>query len=59
MRAFDEMYASVPYADEQVREHYRRYADWLQGQSVESWARRRVLAELIFRKVGFTFAVYG
>ena len=59
MRAFDEMYASVPYADEQVREHYRRYADWLQGQSVESMARRREEAEMIFRKVGITFAVYG
>ena len=59
MRAFDEMYACVPYADEQVREHYRRYADWLQGQSVESMARRREEAEMIFRKVGITFAVYG
>ncbi|NLX17449.1 MAG: circularly permuted type 2 ATP-grasp protein [Ramlibacter sp.] len=59
MRAFDEMFASVPYADDQVRDHYLRYAVWLRSQTAESMQRRREEAEMIFRKVGITFAVYG
>ena len=59
MSAFDEMYASLPYAEDQVREHYLRYAEWLRGQTAESMVRRREEAEMIFRKVGITFAVYG
>ena len=59
MSAFDEMYASLPYAEDQVREHYLRYAEWLRGQTAESMVRRREEAEMICRKVGITCAVYG
>jgi uncharacterized circularly permuted ATP-grasp superfamily protein len=52
---FDEMHAS---ADE-VRPHYRNYARWLAQQPEEVMASRREEAEMIFRRVGITFAVYG
>ena len=43
----------------QVREHYRTYATWLARQSAELMKARREEAEVIFRRVGITFAVYG
>ena len=52
---YDEMYAHP----ERVREHYRAYADWLAQQPEASMAARRAEAEMIFRRVGITFAVYG
>lgn len=52
---FDEMNAT----SDQVRAHYRRYAQWLSQQSAEVMAARREEAEMIFRRVGITFAVYG
>ena len=52
---FDEMHR----ADQQVREHYRVYDEWLKRQPVESMQSRRSEAEVIFRRVGITFAVYG
>ncbi|HEX3138911.1 MAG TPA: circularly permuted type 2 ATP-grasp protein [Rhizobacter sp.] len=42
-----------------VREHYRTYADWLGRQPQEMMRSRREEAEMIFRRVGITFAVYG
>jgi uncharacterized circularly permuted ATP-grasp superfamily protein len=42
-----------------VRDHYRRYAQWLARQPHETMAARRAEAEMIFRRVGITFAVYG
>ena len=42
-----------------VREHYRAYADWLARQPQEAMRARREEAEMIFRRVGITFAVYG
>lgn len=52
---FDEMNAT----SDQVRAHYRRYAQWLSQQPAEVMAARREEAEVIFRRVGITFAVYG
>jgi uncharacterized circularly permuted ATP-grasp superfamily protein len=52
---YDEMYA----APDQVRPHYRSYASWLDEQPVDVMQQRREEAELIFRRVGITFAVYG
>ncbi|WP_286851525.1 circularly permuted type 2 ATP-grasp protein, partial [Hydrogenophaga sp. 70-12] len=52
---FDEMHAP----NGVVREHYRHYARWLAEQADESMAARREEAEMIFRRVGITFAVYG
>jgi uncharacterized circularly permuted ATP-grasp superfamily protein len=42
-----------------VREHYRTYAQWLGRQPQEMMQSRREEAEVIFRRVGITFAVYG
>ncbi len=52
---FDEMNASPT----EVRAHYHRYARWLAEQPPEVMADRREEAEVIFRRVGITFAVYG
>ena len=59
MLAFDEMYASVPYADAPTRQQYQRYAQWLSHQPMQTMLHRREEAEFIFRRVGITFAVYG
>jgi len=59
MHKFDEMYASLPYTDGAEREHYRAYAQWLSQQAPEVMKARREEAEMIFRRVGITFAVYG
>ena len=71
MHPFDEMYepeaaaaAAAPdyrgYASGRaVRTHYRDYAGWLSGQNAETMHERRDEAEMIFRRVGITFAVYG
>ena len=52
---FDEMYT----ADARVREHYRGIHDWLLTQPPDALASKRAEADLIFRRVGITFAVYG
>jgi uncharacterized circularly permuted ATP-grasp superfamily protein len=59
MQQFDEMYTRLPMAQGQVRQHYQRYADWLARQSDDTMQARRAEAEMIFRRVGITFAVYG
>ncbi|MFV0681589.1 circularly permuted type 2 ATP-grasp protein [Ottowia sp.] len=65
MHPFDEMYEAVaqsaasPVAGAAVRAHYRSYASWLAGQDDTLMRSRRDEAELIFRRVGITFAVYG
>ncbi|MFM6991969.1 MAG: circularly permuted type 2 ATP-grasp protein [Rhodoferax sp.] len=63
MHTFDEMVAKLPYGNlsesAPVREHYLAYAHWLSRQSPETMAHRREEAEMIFRRVGITFAVYG
>ena len=66
--AFDEMcldlnsdcaFSADATAPAAVRAHYRTYARWLQGQSASLMRARREEAEMIFRRVGITFAVYG
>jgi uncharacterized circularly permuted ATP-grasp superfamily protein len=52
---FDEMRA----ADGAVREHYGGYDRWLAEQPPQVMQSRREEAEVIFRRVGITFAVYG
>jgi uncharacterized circularly permuted ATP-grasp superfamily protein len=42
-----------------VREHYKAYSQWLANQPQEVMQARREEAEMIFRRVGITFAVYG
>jgi uncharacterized circularly permuted ATP-grasp superfamily protein len=53
--SFDEMHASA----DAVRAHYRGYDRWLAQQPRDVMAARRDEAEMIFRRVGITFAVYG
>jgi len=52
---FDEMRSD----EGAVREHYRGYDRWLSQQPSDVIRSRREEAELIFRRVGITFAVYG
>ncbi|MBK4734885.1 circularly permuted type 2 ATP-grasp protein [Noviherbaspirillum pedocola] len=51
---FDEMHAVG-----EAREHYRVFDRWLSDQSPDTLAHKRAEADLIFRRVGITFAVYG
>ncbi|MEY4427628.1 MAG: hypothetical protein RLZZ182_317, partial [Pseudomonadota bacterium] len=55
MRFFDEMHESGA----KVRSHYQTYDQWLARQPGEIMRSRRDEAEMIFRRVGITFAVYG
>ena len=52
---YDEMLqaAGVP------RAHYGAYAAWLASMSPEQMAGKRAEADLIFRRIGITFSVYG
>jgi uncharacterized circularly permuted ATP-grasp superfamily protein len=63
MQKFDEMYTQLPYEfftqGEQIRDHYKIYDAWLARQPGDMMAKRREEAEMIFRRVGITFAVYG
>src|ERR1700761_3002110 len=54
---FDEMYADA--ANGKVRGHYREFEAWLADQPSETIAHKRAEADIIFRRVGITFAVYG
>ncbi|HSW03181.1 circularly permuted type 2 ATP-grasp protein [Aquabacterium sp.] len=53
--SFDEMQSSAT----SVRAHYSGFDRWLSQQPGELMAARREEAEMIFRRVGITFAVYG
>jgi uncharacterized circularly permuted ATP-grasp superfamily protein len=55
MQPYDEMHASST----RVRDHYSQYDRWLARQPREMMRTRRDEAEMIFRRVGITFAVYG
>jgi uncharacterized circularly permuted ATP-grasp superfamily protein len=52
---FDEMNATPT----SVRAHYQAYQRWLARQTDSVMEARRAEAEMIFRRVGITFAVYG
>ena len=55
MRFFDEMHVNSA----KVRDHYQVYDRWLAQQPRDVMRSRREEAEMIFRRVGITFAVYG
>ncbi len=46
-------------ADGTNRQHYQDFAAWLSKQPADSLTNKRAEADLIFRRVGITFAVYG
>ena len=52
---FDEMQATST----NVRPHYSQYDQWLARQPRDVMSARREEAEMVFRRVGITFAVYG
>src|SRR5881396_3931285 len=54
-RHFDEMRA----ANVEVRSHFRALADWLAETPADRVAEKRREADLLFHRVGITFAVYG
>jgi uncharacterized circularly permuted ATP-grasp superfamily protein len=58
---YDEMRTGARAADDAgtVRDHYREFQAWLQRQPLERIERKRLEADLAFRRVGITFAVYG
>ena len=57
---YDEMYlAASGSAARAVREHYRPIVEWLDGMPPERVAEKRREADLLFHRVGITFAVYG
>jgi len=55
MRFYDEMATEGG----GVRPHYAQYAQWLAQQAPDAIRAKRDEAELIFRRVGITFTVYG
>lgn len=59
MQKFDEMYAALSPQGGDVRPHYQSYAQWLSRQPQATMQARQAEAEMIFRRVGITFAVYG
>jgi uncharacterized circularly permuted ATP-grasp superfamily protein len=52
---FDEMRTSAG----EVREHFRPIAEWLKETPAKRVAEKRREADLLFHRVGITFAVYG
>src|SRR5215472_9098292 len=54
--AFDEMRGSE---GDDVRPAYKCLDEWLLALSPDVLDRRRQEAELLFRRIGITFAVYG
>ncbi|MEY3953171.1 MAG: hypothetical protein RLZZ397_51, partial [Pseudomonadota bacterium] len=58
---FDEMYKnwSGKTDPSELRTHYQAYDQWLRQQPPETLKGMREEAEVIFRRVGITFAVYG
>ncbi len=56
LKFFDEMYQD---GTDTVRQHYQEFAKWLAVQAPETMAQKRTEMDLMFRRVGITFAVYG
>ena len=53
--SFNEMYT----AERGVRPHYAAFAEWLEQTPAARIAQNRQAADLLFHRVGITFAVYG
>lgn len=54
-RLFNEMYTDA----REVRPHYAAFAEWLSQTPPARIAQNRHAADLLFHRVGITFAVYG
>lgn len=53
--SYDEMISG----DKQIAEAYKLYDDWLRRQPAETLEQRNKQADVLFRRMGITFAVYG
>jgi len=56
--------ATIPYDEMRddagrVRRHYRGFDTWLAGVPTDRLEQKRAEADMLFRRVGITFAVYG
>lgn len=60
-RFFNEMHLNSSHvaAPSIVRPHYSEFFSWQARQAEDAIARKRAEADVIFRRVGITFAVYG
>jgi uncharacterized circularly permuted ATP-grasp superfamily protein len=59
MLAFDEMYGGAAAGQAEVRSAYAALASWLKDTPADLLDTRRQQAELLFRRIGITFNVYG
>ncbi|MBK7661407.1 MAG: circularly permuted type 2 ATP-grasp protein [Betaproteobacteria bacterium] len=57
--ALNQYYNEMFVADGEVRPHYAPFAQWLGETPPERIAQDRHAADLLFHRVGITFAVYG
>lgn len=53
------IYDEMSGADGTIRPHYASYRNWLDETPSERIAQKRAEADLVFHRVGITFAVYG
>jgi uncharacterized circularly permuted ATP-grasp superfamily protein len=57
---YDEMLTTSPNpATIATRDHYRNYFQWLSSSPEQTLTQRRAQADLLFRRIGITFTVYG
>jgi uncharacterized circularly permuted ATP-grasp superfamily protein len=59
MQAFDEMHGAPAESPPEVRSGYTAVRRWLEETPPALLDARRAQAELLFRRIGITFAVYG
>ena len=57
--ALSQFYNEMYDGDRAVRAHYAAFADWLAETPPTRIAQNRHAADLLFHRVGITFAVYG
>ncbi|MEO8038621.1 MAG: circularly permuted type 2 ATP-grasp protein [Betaproteobacteria bacterium] len=57
--SFDSYYNEMYMADGKVRSHYQPLADWIDATPNERIRQMRDAANMLFHRVGITFAVYG
>ncbi|MCW5624895.1 MAG: circularly permuted type 2 ATP-grasp protein [Burkholderiales bacterium] len=57
--SFDSYYNEMYLADGKVRGHYQPLADWIATTPPERIRQMRDAANMLFHRVGITFAVYG
>src|SRR5436190_11809767 len=55
----DHYYNEMSAEDGSVRRHYEAFSEWLRETPAARIARNRHAADLLFHRVGITFAVYG